>query len=369
MHARLDSLTGLRFFAAYFVLLHHVTNFARLPVLVHFEGFGATGVTFFFVLSGFVLTWSFRPSDAPRPFYWRRFARIVPLHVLTTLIALPVFYAMQGEPVAWGPVLLSLGLLQAWTFVPGIYFAGNPAAWSLSCELFFYALHPLAIRRVLAARSMALAIGGGAFLAAMAAVAQIALGWPGEFTGWLLYIAPPFRLGEFALGVVLAVLTARGYRAPLGLLPATALLAGWFVFTYVVGPRTLDAAMLARTGSAGYAILPLLYGLVIVAAARLDLEARPSVLRWKPMVRLGEWSYALYLVHATIIYALMEVFGTHYRAMWTNLGWLALASVIAIAASALLYHLVEQPLERWLRAHEPGKASPAPAIPASVEAA
>ena len=52
---RLDSLTGLRFFAAYFVLQHHFTNFAELPILSRYNGFGATGVSFFFVLSGFVI--------------------------------------------------------------------------------------------------------------------------------------------------------------------------------------------------------------------------------------------------------------------------------------------------------------------------
>ena len=55
--------------------------------------------------------------------------------------------------------------------------------------------------------------------------------------------------------------------------------------------------------------------------------------------------------------------------MWANLGWLALASGLSIAASAVLYQLVEHPLERWLRAHEPGRSAKPPAIPASVEAA
>ena len=93
--SRLDSLTGLRFFAAEMVVIHHFSNFATLPFLWRYQGFGATGVTFFFVLSGFVLTWSFRPADTPGRFYWRRFARIWPLHAVTTLLALPVFYSMR----------------------------------------------------------------------------------------------------------------------------------------------------------------------------------------------------------------------------------------------------------------------------------
>ena len=66
---RLDSLTGLRFFAAWLVVVHHFSNFATMPYIWRYTGFGATGVTFFFVLSGFVLTWSFVPSDTAGRFY------------------------------------------------------------------------------------------------------------------------------------------------------------------------------------------------------------------------------------------------------------------------------------------------------------
>ena len=126
---RLDSLTGLRFFAAYMVLMHHFTNFAQLPLIWHWYGFGTTGVTFFFVLSGFVLTWSFVPSDTAPRFYWRRFARVWPLHLVTTIVAVPVFYMWRDVPMDWTGVLLSVFLLHAWVPTATTYFAGNPASW------------------------------------------------------------------------------------------------------------------------------------------------------------------------------------------------------------------------------------------------
>lgn len=71
---RLDSLTGLRWWAAFGVFLYHMQNFAPVPVLSQFAPYGNSGVAFFFVLSGFVLSYSAKETTTTRNFYWRRFA-------------------------------------------------------------------------------------------------------------------------------------------------------------------------------------------------------------------------------------------------------------------------------------------------------
>lgn len=344
---RLDSLTGLRFFAAFFVLQHHFTNFGLIPGLDRYTGFGTTGVTFFFVLSGFVLTWSFVPTDTAPRFYWRRFARIWPLHAVTTLLALPVFYFWRNQPMDVGAVTLSFFLLHAWVPAPAVYFAGNPASWSLSCEMFFYAVHPFVVRRILAWRSLVLFAAVAVTLAALYIVADLAMDWPARIAGWLLYVAPIYRIGEFLIGIALAVALKRGHRSPVPLIPATLLLGAWFVLYYNFGPH-LSASFQIFIGVLRYASLPALYALVIAAAAQLDLAGAPSLLRSRPMVLLGQWSYALYLVQATIIYAFIEWLGTRPTS-FMNVGWLVLISGICIAASALLYSTIEHPLEGWLR--------------------
>src|SRR4051812_30091043 len=80
---RLDSLTGIRALAAFAVFTHH-THSAMLPSagFGHLSTQGSSGVAFFFVLSGFVLTWSSRPDDSTASFYRRRIARILPLYLL-----------------------------------------------------------------------------------------------------------------------------------------------------------------------------------------------------------------------------------------------------------------------------------------------
>ena len=136
---RLDSLTGLRWWAAFAVFCYHMMNFAPVPGLGAVARYGNHGVAFFFVLSGFVLTWSARISGTTvANFYWRRLARIYPAHVVALLVAIPVFYSVTSatpdpsrfwvKPFAVVPLLLSLVLLQSWFKEPSIRFSGNPAA-------------------------------------------------------------------------------------------------------------------------------------------------------------------------------------------------------------------------------------------------
>jgi peptidoglycan/LPS O-acetylase OafA/YrhL len=345
---RLDSLTGLRFFAAYMVLLHHFNSFALLPLMWRWPGVGTTGVSFFFVLSGFVLTWSFVPADTPRRFYWRRFARIWPLHVVTTLIAIPVFYMWRDIPMNWTGVTLSIFLLHAWVPSAGIYFAGNPASWSLSCEMFFYALHPFLVRRTLIAGTGLLVAATAGVLVTLYVVADLALDWPARIAGWLLYVSPLFRVGEFLVGMALASALRRGLRIPVGVIPAVLLLGAWFTLHYNIAPR-LGGNLEIALADLQYPALAALFALLVAAAAQLDLAGKRSVLRWKPMVMLGQWSYALYLVHATIIYGLAELIGVRSTYSRLDLVWLALVSALVIAVSAALYHFLERPVELRLR--------------------
>ncbi|MHA3682863.1 acyltransferase family protein [Leucobacter sp. HY1908] len=129
---RLDALTGLRWWAAFLVFLFHMRVFAPLPGPINllFDQ-GYLGVTFFFVLSGFVLTWSMRPRVSVSTFYWRRFARIWPAHMVALVFAVLVFYTMAPipdgsflKPFDMGILLLSVVLLQGWSANPAIFVLG-----------------------------------------------------------------------------------------------------------------------------------------------------------------------------------------------------------------------------------------------------
>ena len=156
----LPSLTALRFFAAALVALFHGSMSVTGSGADGIVRFGYVGVTFFFVLSGFVLTWTWKPDASPRQFYLRRFARVYPAHLLTALIALSLgllgVISVDASPVS---VPLNLSLLQSWVPDYAVTYSLNGPSWSLSDEIFFYAVFPLLVGWVGRPRRPWLALG------------------------------------------------------------------------------------------------------------------------------------------------------------------------------------------------------------------
>jgi peptidoglycan/LPS O-acetylase OafA/YrhL len=144
--ADLKPLTSLRFVAAMMVFFHH------FPPTAHFAGaysLGPAGLGFFFLLSGFILTHTYHRdftgalvSGRIRSFYVARIARIYPIYIATTVIAILAVMVPGGEPwTGTRQAVSEVLLLQAWSPDPS---AVNPPAWSISAEAFFYALFPFA---------------------------------------------------------------------------------------------------------------------------------------------------------------------------------------------------------------------------------
>lgn len=350
---RLDSLTGLRWWAAFGVFMFHMLNFAPVPGISTLVLFGNSGVAFFFVLSGFVLTYSARPTTTTRNFYWRRFARIYPAHIVALLLAVPVFYSFaeveEGswvKPFSLGILLLSVVLLQGWSNNPEILFSGNPAAWTLTVEAFFYMLHPWVnkLLQPLRRRGTILLI-----IAAWGAVVgyQIVIN---VVPGTVLAQAPmPLRrLGEFVIGMGLAQLAILGWRLKVPPIVGYGLLAA-FTAVLVVGIRFNVEHSLFQWALRLYEpIFILLFALIIFAVATRDAQGGRSLLRSPVLVRLGEWSFAFYLVHATVIYAFRHLFDKQPMA-FSNLMWYLPVFLVALLFAWLLYRLVEHPVEGRMR--------------------
>lgn len=347
---RLDSLTGLRWWAAFGVFLHHMTNLAPLPVHSALA-LGTYGVMFFFILSGFVLTWSSQPISTGT-FYWRRFARIYPAHVVALVIAVPVFYSLTPlaeqwwvKPLDLGVLLLSVVLIQGWWREPAILFSGNPAAWTLTCEAFFYALHPWMSRLLRLVSSRGALVAAAAIVLLSFAWRILAVAAPGLLPGEVPF--PIARLGEFALGMCLAHAMRGGWlpRARAGaVIAASSLVVAVIavaVATSWLGPLGTAIRLLTNEG-----MLVVCAALIATVAAR-DLRGGRSLLRHPVLVRLGEASYAFYLVHATIVYAMLALVGRQEGAI--ALAWYPLMLGLALAGAFALHLGVEKPLERRMR--------------------
>ncbi|MBF4624218.1 acyltransferase [Clavibacter sp. VKM Ac-2872] len=341
---RLDRLTSLRFLAALVVFGFHGLVFFDEPTrlaLGYLVGQGRSGVTFFFVLSGFLLAWSARPGDRAFPFYRRRFARIYPAYLVSLVFAASLWAIL--DPAALRRGILTPFLLQAWVPTSQSYFAINVPAWSLSVEAFFYVAFPLVILglRRLSTRGLWVCLLAMVVVSvALAAVASTRVA-PTDLDQdsvwvWLAYYFPPSRLPEFVVGMILGLLCKRGA------FPAV----DWSAAIVIASAAYLSVGIWPSTyGVAALVVLP--FGVLIVAAAQRDLAGAPGLLRGRLPVRLGEESYCFYLLHHIFIVRLAQP-GIRDLGLDGPAAFV-LALVLTLIASHLVHRFVEVPFERRLR--------------------
>ena len=370
---RLPSLTGLRTVAALMVFAFHVyaaALFASPTVthwMAHVANQGGVGVTFFFLLSGFLLTWTARGDDTAPKFWRRRVVKIVPNHVVTWVLAF-VFLSLTGLSLtgSFGGLgldsLPNLFLISDWFPRAGIFFSMNIPSWSLGCEAFFYLCFPIGlvvlrkVRPQLLWPTAALLTG---LVWLMPALAQalfhggpLVPGLPvTEDRMWFVYTLPPVRLLEFLLGIVLALIVESGRWPRIGLGTATVLsLAGYLGSSYLPYLYSLVAG----------ALIPL--ALLIPAAATADLEGRRSPWRGRVMVWLGNVSFAFYLVHQLVLRWVHYLLGpTKSWATPQALGITLLVLAVSLALGTVLYYAVEMPLVRRFSRSLHAAVRPAPA--------
>jgi peptidoglycan/LPS O-acetylase OafA/YrhL len=329
----LTRLTSLRIFAAFAVFLAHLDGYEVVTLPGHPFRLGYTGVSFFFVLSGFVLAWGTRPGLSSGTFYRRRFARVWPSHV-TVLVAaalLPTVAVGRG----WDAAIPNLLLVQAWWRDDDVAYGMNGVSWSLSCEVTFYLLFPLVMRCAHGRRSWLL---WAAAIVALAAGAGASLVF-GDYA----YHSPLARLGEFLLGMAAGAAFANGWRPRLPLWAPVGAIVGGLLVSYVLPYPTPNQLM---------ALSALV--LILFAASR-DVSGRTGWLRNPVLVFAGEVSFAFYLVHELVILNVAPIIALP---TWADL---LIITVVSAGAATALHLLVERPANQWLRGRHGGAAAPATA--------
>jgi peptidoglycan/LPS O-acetylase OafA/YrhL len=357
--SRLPSLTGLRFAAAFGVFGLHAYSFVALTDPVARRGAqllfdaGDLGVSFFFVLSGFVLTWSARPGRGPLRFWQGRVARIYPAYLVALALAVGSLYVTQRvPPIFWEPLGAAAVLLHGWYTQDFVYLGVNPVGWSLSCEMFFYLCFPLLhalLRRLGPATLYPIALALVALTWAMPWIAEVVV--VPEHERWFVYVFPVTRMTEFTLGIVLARLVLLdAWRGP-GLRVATAVFVANYLAVGWLPAVTRDTAAVI-VGTA----------LLIPAAALADLRGERSPWRHPVLVHLGEVSYAFFLVHLTVIVTATELLDLRGPwALWPALGIAAALLLVSYALAYALHRWVEVPGMRLLngRVTAPPRRRPA----------
>jgi peptidoglycan/LPS O-acetylase OafA/YrhL len=320
---------------------------------------GYIGVSFFFMLSGFILTYSHAAEyesglGSLKRFWIARFARIYPVYLVSLLFAVAVGgYHLFHQKIHILAFIADLVLLQTWSIRMVPFF--HITAWSLSVEVFFYFVFPFVLLRLKPSTSTRAWLSLAAMWLLAIAVPLLCL-WLYPDGAW--HETPLHAAGD-------GHFLFRVRRLPILLIPQffAGIVLGWIFLRFRPKPRT--AAILTSVGIAGLFTalmltdhLPFVVlhnGLLIPFFAFIVLGlSEPSwlarLLSTPFLVLLGEASYALYLVHF-IFNDWMKNLGagsTIPSALWK----LALIIPLSIA----LHVLVERPFRRliliwWKRRH------------------
>jgi peptidoglycan/LPS O-acetylase OafA/YrhL len=343
----LPILTTLRFLAAAEVIAFHSIAFQFAPdsLLRGLFSGGWAAVAFFFVLSGFILTYVHsgptedEGCDVAAPTFWRlRFARIAPVYYLGLLLALPHVIDTDWSPI--GGLVLVVLLLQAW-WPPAVTLWNSPA-WSLSVECFFYALFPGLARVSARVPRGTLLLLAYAFVVLATWIRSDVLSLPPSYTGDPMVLRfqtcfPLLHLPQFVFGMALGRLFLFGpvrsaARHAAMMIVGIGLLALAFALSSELPWWTRSDA----------AVLPL-FALVILGGAKAGSVVPILTHRWALL--LGEASYAMYILHIPI----RRLWRGATAAMGMQLPrWLdfLLYFAVVVAVSIVVFRLIETPLRR-----------------------
>ena len=349
---RFDNINLLRAFAALSVVVYHViehgkwTSYPTEGPLVAFR-IGWLGVDLFFVISGFVITYSalilYRADGAAfRERYWaRRLTRIVPLYLLTLFLWLALFPPWHWDVREWARQL-AFHLTFTHSFSLRTHGSIDGPNWSLALEMHFYLAIALGIRwldRVPAWKILA----AGVATSWLWRAAMFQLYGGGDVNVLFIRLTQlPGVLDEFAAGMFLAKLFLDGRRP-------------WFA---------LGWPWLAAAGATGYLAMRIywaqeafwqlpamviLWRTLLAAFFMCVVGAAIALPQWlatralRPLEYLGETSYGIYLWHLFAVMVVITQWG------WTDVRALVAVVGATIVLAMLSWHLFEKPFMRLAR--------------------
>jgi peptidoglycan/LPS O-acetylase OafA/YrhL len=334
----LNALTGIRFLAAMQVVFFHFGASFSLQHRLFVGNALANGwiaVTLFFILSGFILSYTYAGQIEKPGGKWRfweaRFARIYPVYLLSLLASLPF-----QRHISAGLAIAVLTMVQAWNPAhPEYGGTWNMTAWTLSTEAFFYLAFPFLLPTLERLSSRTLKVLAGITFVAMVFGHTMMHSVEPVSPGALVPV-PLFRFPEFFTGMALGLLFLRGEPSRNSSLKVYASLIA-------------VAAILAALHKPWLSLIVVPYAILIYEMA-VDKSYMARLLGRRIFVLLGGASYAIYLLQIPVrSWIHLAVTGT--RNLHVNHAGLdaALSPVILIGVSIAVFLCWEEPVRKWLR--------------------
>lgn len=347
---QIPQLTFTRFLASMAIVILHFGLFnwpMNTRYISQLGGDLIGGITYFFVLSGFILVVSNCKNNslpvkiARIPFWKRRFARIYPVYLLAVLIFfLLVFKYDPTIPLVWQikSYAYSLFLTQSWNYKMALDI--NYPAWSLSVEAFFYLIFPWLfanINRLKNTLILILAILAW-YLNLLAVDNLIENQAPKNFIKFF----PLLHVSTFIVGVCAGILFARNLK----LLQEQRIkiyVLVTLIGVYVIWGMYRNYPDYERFQNNGY--LSIFFALFIIALSLFQGKMK-SILAWKPLEFLGEISYSIYLFQFVVLLLCKQVVPGMVGKENTEIFWPYV--LILLVFSTVVYLFFEKPMRRLI---------------------
>jgi len=347
-------LTSLRFIFALMVFFSHLgllfddldSNFLKDSMAKYiYMPEGYIGVSFFFILSGFVLSYSYKEriingEVSFKNFMIARFARIYPLHVVTLLFAflMSVFY-VEDIFLFIQKTIVNLFLVQSFVPSRSFYFSFNGVSWSISNEMFFYFLLPFLLIFISKAIKNVKIITATLFIP----ILILFLFKDSSNSYWIFNINPFFRLFDFIIGILLYEVFNKFMKVNLSRylfslieLGAIIVFILFFLFRQNIHQSYLYSV---------YYWIPMS---IIIFVFAFQKGVISSILSHRFLIYLGEISFAFYMIHQLVIKVFWAI---NLKLNLVTNGYLliALAFLLSLIGAGVANKIIEKPLNHFFR--------------------
>jgi peptidoglycan/LPS O-acetylase OafA/YrhL len=367
----MPAITGLRTLLALTIILFHFTpgglTWTRHPSITLYPliNIGFVFVSFFFLISGFILAYNY--ADRPQPmnavdFWVARFSRLYPVYVLTMLISIPMLmgeWAIRSRTDFWMGAIATPLLVQG--FFPHLATFWMTVTWTLSCEVMLYIAFPWLLKLPWPrSTGKLLALGLFFWVVGLIPHSVYVLSDPDHFghlanryddglwVNTLKYTPLPY-VCTFLAGLTLGHLQARIQLTARGrvMIGTIGFLGVWFAAYHLA--ETLPYIMVHG------GLLTPLFAMIILGLSGPSVLA--SLFSWEPLVAVGASTYALYLLHFNV-YLLL-----HEDHVWERLHltqfdpWISYVFVIllAVAVRKWVEHPAQVAIGRWWKQRQAAK--------------
>lgn len=344
-------LTSLRFFFALMVFVSHLRFLENSDSYILRWVFnsvfreGYLGVSFFFILSGFILAYNYQDNILKKQkpiivFYHARIARIFPLHILTFIVSLPLSYNMfiESKGLWLARAVTNLSLIQSYIPLKKIYFSFNLPSWSISDEMFFYLTFPFLILLIPKIRNHKTFL----MVVIFAVIPLLTLVIPKNYYHQIFYINPFIRIFDFIIGIMIFNIYKNFQRKKVTLrydfleISAITLLLVFFIFH-------LWIPQVARYSF--YYWLPMSYLIFSFSFQKGNVS---KLLSKKIFIHLGEISFAFYMFHFLILNYFIRL-----NSKFLHIENDILISILIFSISLIVSHysflLFENPMNKFVK--------------------